>query len=106
MGSSAGRTRRFRVWLRAAGAWAAPVKEADPQAELLLPGRGLRGQRQSEAKEGGREEDRSKRGRGRGSRARVLNSERGSRGRRARSGVTAGAHLRWRARASVGEALW
>lgn len=77
-----------------------------PQAELPLPGRGLRGQRQTEAKEGGREEDRPKRGRGRGSRARVLNSERASRGRRARSGVTAGAHLRWRARASVGEALW
>lgn len=61
---------------RATGAWAAPVKEVDPQAELLLPGRGLQGQRQTETKEGGREEDKPKRGRGKGSRARVLNSER------------------------------
>lgn len=56
------------------------MKEADPLAELpLLPGRGLRGQRQTEAKEGGREEDEPKTGRGKGSRARVLNSERAER---------------------------
>lgn len=59
------------------------MKEADPQAELPLPGRGLRGQRQTEAKEGGREEDRPKRGRGRRIRARVLNSKQAEGGERA-----------------------
>lgn len=79
----AGRTQGCPVWFRAAGDWAAPVKEADPQAELPLPGRGLRGQRQTEAKEGGREEDRPKRGRGRRIRARVLNSKQAEGGERA-----------------------
>lgn len=93
------------VWFRAAGDWAAPVKEADPQAELPLPGRGLRGQRQTEAKRGragGRQTEEGERQKDQSARA----QQQANGGRRARSGVTAGAHLRWRARAPASEALW